>query len=64
MYLKQMNLCSVQVYPCISNKQIFSVRITELDYAFYNKTVGDISNIKTQTTLKNYFPLVSIVAFN
>ena len=59
---EQMNLwCkSHRICPCISNKQIFSVTVTELDFVFYNKTVKDISkNVKNQLTLKNFFALVS-----
>ena len=38
---------SHRICPCISNKQVFSVTVTELDCLFYNKTVRDISkNIK------------------
>ena len=51
---------SHRICPCISNKQIFSVTVTELDFVFYDKTVVDISkNIKNQLTLKNFFALVS-----
>ena len=59
-----MNLYSVQgtefalVY--ISNKQIFSVTATELDFVFYNKTFRDISKIlKINLNIKNFFALVS-----
>ena len=51
---------SHRICPCVSNKQIFSVTVRELDFVFYNKTVRDISkNIKNQLTLKNFFALVS-----
>ena len=47
-------------YPCISNKQIFSAAVMELDSVFYNKTVKDISiNVKNQLTLKTFLALVS-----
>ena len=39
---------SHRIFPCISNKQIFSVTVTELDFVFYTK------NVKNQLTLKNY----------
>ena len=59
-----MNLYSVQgtefalVY--ISNKQIFSVTATELDFVFYNKTFRDISKIlKINLNIKNFFALAS-----
>ena len=51
---------SHRICLCISNKQIFSVTVTELDFAFYNKTVKDMSkNVKNELTLKNIFALVS-----
>ena len=63
-----MNLYSVRdtefalVY--ISNKQIFSVTATELDFVFYNKTFRDISKILKINLLKiNLFPLC-IATFN
>ena len=38
-----------RICPCISNKQMFNVTVTELDFVFYKKTVRDISeNIKNQ----------------
>ena len=50
---------SHRICPCVSNKQIFSVTVTELDFVFYNKTVRDISkNIKNQHTLRKFFALV------
>ena len=51
---------SHRIFPCISNKQIFSVTVTKLDFVFYNKTVKDVSkNVKNQLTLKKFFALVS-----
>ena len=51
---------SHRICPCISNKQIFSVAVIELDFVFYNKTVRDISkNIKNQLTIKNFAAFVS-----
>ena len=51
---------SHRICLCISNKQVFSVTVTELNLLFYNKTVKDISkNLKNQLTLKNFFALVS-----
>ena len=54
-------LCmSHRICSCLSNKQVFIVTVTELDFVFYNKTVKDISkNIKNKLTLKNYFALLS-----
>ena len=40
---------SHRIFLCISNKKIFSVTVTELDFVFYTK------NIKNQLTLKNFF---------
>ena len=40
---KSLQCTSHRICPCISNKQIFSVTVTELDFVFYNKTVKDIS---------------------
>ena len=51
---------SHRICLCISNKQIFSVTVTELNLLFYNKTVKDISkNLKNQLTLNIFFALVS-----
>ena len=53
---------SHRICPCISNKQIFSVTVTEPDFVFYNKTVKDISkNVKNQLTLRNFFALASFL---
>ena len=38
------------ICPCISNKQIFSVTVTELEFVFYNKTVKDISKKSEKST--------------
>ena len=59
---KEMNFwCnSPRICRCISNKQIFSATVTELDFVFYSKTVNRISkNVKNQFILKNVFALVS-----
>ena len=37
---------SQRSYPFFSNKQVFSVTVTELDFVFYSKTVKGFSNIK------------------
>ena len=66
---KQMNLwCNSHcICPCISNKQILSVTVIELDFVFYNKTVKDISkNVKNPLALKNFLHLspLCIATFN
>ena len=51
---------SHSISPSISSKQIFNVRVTEIDFVSSNKIVRDISkNIKNQLALKNVFALVS-----
>ena len=50
---ESLQCASHRISPCISNKQIFSVIVTELDFVFYNKTGKGISkNVKNRLTLK------------
>ena len=54
-----------RICPCISNKQIFSVMATELDFVFCNKTVREIpKNIKYQLTLNFYKNIEDIYTRN
>ena len=50
---KSLQCTSHRSFPCISNKQIFTVAVIELGFVFYTK------NVKNKHTLKNFFPLAS-----